>query len=79
MLSDDKIVKQFYGDKDDGNGHKSISESLLKKQKAEDRLNWEFYNGDRAAYTHEMSYENQKLAVVFNRVRPYIHGFVGFV
>ena len=78
MKSDSAIVSQFYGKKGGEAGHKAISESMFKKQKQEDDKNWEFYHGDRAAYTHEMSYDNQKLAVCFNRVRPYIHSFIGF-
>lgn len=78
MLSDKEIVKRFYGSKDDDAGHKEISESGLADQKEEDDLNRSFYNGDRSAYTHEMSVDNQKLAVCFNRVRPYIHSYIGF-
>lgn len=78
MLSDRQIVEQFYGKKGTQSGRKYISESLLRKQKKEDLLNWQFYYGDKAAYTVEMGAENAKMAVCFNRVRPYIHSFAGF-
>jgi hypothetical protein len=78
MLSDKEIIKQFYGTESSKSGHKHISESGLSKQKKEDEVNRGFYNGDRAEYTYEMNIENKKLAVCFNRVKPYIHSFAGF-
>lgn len=78
MLSNEEIIKQFYGIKSDNSGHKGISESGLRNQKDEDETNRGFFAGDRAEYTYEMSTENKKFAVCFNRVRPYVHSFAGF-
>lgn len=78
MLSNDQIIKQFYGDHSKRDGHKHISEDGLHKQKKEDALNQAFFDGDKSSYTYELSAENKKFAVCFNRVRPYVHSFMGF-
>jgi len=78
MISDTAIIKNFYGIGSKNPGHKQIAESGLSNQKKEDRINEQFFHGDEAAYTHELGHGTTKLAVCFNRVRPFVHSFAGF-
>lgn len=74
MKTDKQIISDFYGK----GSRKNLSEKGLAAQKREDKRNRAFYAGDKAEINYDLSSENKKYSICFNRVKPFVHAFGGF-
>jgi hypothetical protein len=72
MLSKEQILKQF-------ERHKSLDEDALSGQHKEAATCHDFVAGDKMHYVANVNDKASRPAVVFNKVKPYVDGAVGFM
>jgi len=71
MLSDKELLKQF-------TKHKDITDYGLSGQLEFSRRAHRFYDGDKGAYTAEVTDGGDRALIVFNKVKPYVDAISGF-